>query len=427
VTPAAYSGEQAPPSADKLGGAFAWFVWLISVVFVVYYFSIQTGYAIVNPSLAADLQLTPAQIGVIAATYTWVFAFCQFASGALLDRFGARKIIPAAIGIVTAGIFVFAHAGSFATLLLSQVIIAVGACSGFVGAGYVGGRWFGMAKFSFMFGLVQFVASFFSAFNQNLLAKALETTPWRDLFFQIGLAGIALFIAAAIFVRNPEPITGPPTGVSGFLRDLAAAFLSVVRIPHVWIAAFVGAFCFGTLLSLGVVWGPKLFAARGIDLETANWLTSWFWFGLAAGCATVPWLSDKIQKRKIPIIAGVCLQLAAFLALVYLPSLNASSALALAFAFGVGNAAHMLAFSTAADVVPPSLIGTSAAFVNGIMFLIGGAMIARPGVRIHAAIEQGLLPSSPELAAFAARPLIIALILALVLAFIMRETYRSKS
>jgi hypothetical protein len=29
---------------------------------------------------------------------------------------------------------------------------------------------FGMAKFSFMFGLVQFVASFFSVFNQNLLS-----------------------------------------------------------------------------------------------------------------------------------------------------------------------------------------------------------------------------------------------------------------
>ena len=55
----------------------------------------------------------------------------------------------------------------YGTLLLSQLIIAVGACSGFVGAGYIGGQWFGMAKFSFMFGLVQFAASFFSAFNQK--------------------------------------------------------------------------------------------------------------------------------------------------------------------------------------------------------------------------------------------------------------------
>jgi hypothetical protein len=52
---------------------------------------------------------------------------------------------------VTIGIFVFANANSFTMLLLSQVIVAIGSCTGFVGAGYVGGKWFGMAKFSFMF------------------------------------------------------------------------------------------------------------------------------------------------------------------------------------------------------------------------------------------------------------------------------------
>jgi hypothetical protein len=49
---------------------------------------------------------------------------------------------------VTVGIFVFANAHTFAMLLLSQVIIALGSCTGFVGAGYIGGKWFGMAKFS---------------------------------------------------------------------------------------------------------------------------------------------------------------------------------------------------------------------------------------------------------------------------------------
>jgi hypothetical protein len=71
---------------------------------------------------------------------------------------------------------------------LSQLIIAVGACSGFVGAGYVGGQCFGMAKFSFMFGVVQFAASFFSAFNQNLLSRALTTVPWLMLAILVALA-----------------------------------------------------------------------------------------------------------------------------------------------------------------------------------------------------------------------------------------------
>jgi hypothetical protein len=39
----------------------------------------------------------------------------------------------------------------------------------------------------------------------------------------------------------------------------------------------------------------------------------------------------------------------------------------------------MLAFSTAADVVTPNRIGTSAAIVNGFMLMLGGLMIQRPG------------------------------------------------
>jgi hypothetical protein len=45
----------------------------------------------------------------------------------------------------------------------------------------------------------------------------------------------------------------------------------------------------------------------------------------------------------------------------------------------LGNAAHMLAFSTAADVVTPNRIGTSAAIVNGIMFIVGGIIDSETG------------------------------------------------
>ena len=176
----------APMTSDNreragLGGARAWGVWLIAVFFVVYYFSFQTGYSIVNASVKADVGLTIAQVGIVAALYTWLFAVFQFLSGPLLDRVGARKVLLPAILLVTIGIFLFAGAKSFSVLLLSQAFIALGACAGFVGAGYVGGTWFGWARFSFMFGLVQFSASLFSAFNQNVLSWALTAMAWRDL------------------------------------------------------------------------------------------------------------------------------------------------------------------------------------------------------------------------------------------------------
>jgi hypothetical protein len=52
----------------------------------------------------------------------------------------------------------------------------------------------------------------------------------------------------------------------------------------------------------------------------------------------------------------------------------------------------MLAFSTAGDVVEPENIGTSAAIVNGTMFILGGMMISRPGMRIGLGLEAGMAP-----------------------------------
>jgi MFS family permease len=417
------TGGVAPAQPHALGGPMAWWVWILAVTFVVYLFSFQTGYSIVNPNVQKDVGLTIAQVSTIAAVYTWAFAIAQFFGGALLDKLGARAILPISIALVTVGIFVFANAQSYGMLLLSQVIIALGSCTGFVGAGYIGGQWFGMAKFSFMFGLVQFAASFFSAFNQTLLGFALNSVAWRELFNYIGMAGIALFVLGALFIRNPTPIERPQESTFAFLASVVRGIIEVAKIPHVWVAAAFGALCFGVMLGLGVVWAPKLLVVHGLDPATANWSASLLWLGLAAGCFVLPKWSDVIQRRKLPVIAGVVVQTAALSLLLYLPTLSPALAMALCFIFGFANAAHMLAFSTAADVVQPSQIGTSAAIVNGIMFIVGGIMISRPGVRIGIGLEEGLQAQSLELAEFAAWPLMLAILIALPVAFFMRETY----
>lgn len=411
-------------SEVKLGGGMAWWVWILTVTFVVFLFSVQTGYAIVSPSIQGDLTLTATQIATIAATYTWVFAIFQFYGGAALDQLGARKIIPAAIALVTLGVFLFANAGSFHMLLLSQAVLAIGSCVGFVGAGYIGGQWFGLAKFSFMFGLVQVGAAATSAFSQNAIGLGLEHMGWRDLFNYVGIFGIALFVAGLIWIRNPTPLAVQAAGgVIGFFVRVTHALIDVGKSVHIWVASLWGALTFGTLLSLGVVWGPKLLIVRGADEGTAVLGSSLIWLGLAVGSAAIPWWSDKLRQRKLPIVLGSVVQLVALILLVYYWDLGTNVDLTLFFIFGFANASHMLAFSTAADSVEPQQIGTSAAIVNGIMFIMGGLLISRPGVRIDRALELGLEPGSADLAQYAALPIVGAVAIALVLALAMKETY----
>jgi hypothetical protein len=325
---------------------------------------------------------------------------------------------------VTLGIFMFANASSYPTFLAAQIVLALGACAGFVGAGYVGGQWFGMAKFSFMFGLVQFFASLFSAFGQNLIDLALDHMQWRQLFNAVAMGGIVLFLLGLMFIRNPAPVVGQglKAGVGNFLRDLLGAIFEVAKIPHVWLAAIWGAVVFGAMLACGVVWAPKILMVRGLTQQIANFAASTMWLGLAAGCLLVPRWSDLARQRKLPAAVGIAIQLVAFAGLLYLPPLGTGATLALCFLFGFGAAAHMLAFSTAGDVVPPRLIGTSAAIVNGIMFLTSGLLIAIPGQIASREVTAGT-PVSMLLVEMAGKPLLIGLAIALVLSLVIKETY----
>jgi len=191
-----------------LGGAQAWWIWSLALTFVVYTFSFQTGYSIVNAGVQKDVGLSVSQVATIAAVYTWAFAISQFFGGALLDRLGSRKVLPASIALVIVGVFVFANATSYGMLLLSQVIVAIGSCTAFVGAGYIGGQWFGMARFGFMFGLVAMGSALASAFALNIFEAVLGSTTWRTLFNIYGVIGVVILALSAIYVRNPAPVAG---------------------------------------------------------------------------------------------------------------------------------------------------------------------------------------------------------------------------
>ena len=62
------TGIQASRSSEpRLGGGLAWRIWILATIFVIYTFSFQTGYSIVNPGVQKDTGLSVSQVATIAA------------------------------------------------------------------------------------------------------------------------------------------------------------------------------------------------------------------------------------------------------------------------------------------------------------------------------------------------------------------------
>jgi MFS family permease len=419
------SGKEQASADQPTGGKKAWGIWVLGVTFVVFLFSFQTGFSASNLRVQNDIGLTIAQVSMVAALYTWVFAVGQFFSGALLDRLGAGRVIPVAISLVTLGIFIFANAQSFEMLLIAQFVIACGACCGFVGAGFIGGQWFGFARYSVMFGLVQVVASTGSSFSQNLINLGLEQIHWRIFFNSYAIFGIILALLAFIFIRNRTPVVGlGKDGVYAFLKSVVKNIITVGKMPHIIIVSIMSATTFATFLSMGIIWGRRLLqSVHGFDAGWANFGGSLIFLGMAVGSAFVPRISDITQKRKPLMIIGAAIQLVTLLALLYVPNPSLTFVLMTCFLFGIGSSGSMLPFSSAADVVKPDQIGTSAAIVNGVSFILAGVMMSKPGVIIERGISSGTDMRVFDVAQAAAIPLLLCAFIPVVLGFIMKESY----
>ena len=426
---------------SELGGIKAWSNWAVSVSFVVLVFALQTGYAITNPSLAKDLGLTIVQVGLVGTIYTWAFAITQLASGSILDRLGGRWVLPVACMIVAMAAFLFANATGPKMLIAANVLAAIGGSFAFIGAGFTGGQWFAPFKYGFMFALVQFVASLSAIIGQRILGSLIETVAWNDLINSLALIAVAISLVMFIFLR--EPASGRERnhrwpGFRAFVNELLQALHDVVSVRDTWVNALIGGATMGTMLGIGVVWGPRMLAAGGMDQGEAFAVSSLSWAGLAFGAPLFARLSNLMKSRVRPMAIGCLLQL---VVLVLIMVSNEASVTVISiefFVFGFMAGGSMLPFTIGAELVPPSLIGTSAALVNATQFIVGGIMMATPGRVLAgdgmvAGLRQELMSPEPGAVAtlsdyqWALLIMPVTLAIGLFLCAFLKETFPSES
>ena len=404
---------------SKLGGAQAWCVWALSVTFVVWLFNLQTGYAVLSPKIQHDLALTIAQVGLVGSLYTWAFAVVQFISGPLLDRLGLRKCMPGAVVLVALGAFLYSSAHSIEALLLAQVLLALGAAFGFVGAGFAGDKWFGAAKYGLMFGLAQTVVSLGSAVGTPTINHFADLYDWRKVLFAFFLFGILLLLAFLVWMKDPKTNNAPKTRKVSLQRQIVTELRACFTQANVWLSALIAGTSFGLMLAIGVLWGPRIIMAHGYD--SGALATALLWLGLAVGAPLFNVVSDKLKNRKVPFGLGILLQLAVMSMIIFTSGTAEPVLLGLMFLLGVGSGTHMLGFTIAGETVPVMLIGSASAIVNATCFIIGGIAMSFPA---------RLLPAgTPTLADFRHALVImpIALAAAFLLSLVVRDTYKANT
>jgi predicted MFS family arabinose efflux permease len=330
--------------------------------------------ATIAADLAQSFQTSAATLGVLAATYYWVYTAMQIPSGILADTLGPRRLLAGGGLVAAAGAALFALAPNFGVAAAGRVLVALGSSVAFVACLKLIASWFEARIFATLAGFVVLVGNLSSAAAGGPFAWLLQSFGWREVIVALAAASLAVAIASWLLVDElPRPRSVHLE--AGWRKGL----LGVVGNPATW-PIFAANFGMGaSFMSFATLWAvPYLVDVHGMTRAVAaNHVTAALGVFALSGLA-IGTLSDRVGRRKPLYAGGAALLAAAWAPLLMGASLGGFGSYVLFGLIGVAAAGMTLSWACAKEVNAPQYAGIATGFANMGIFL--GPAVMQPVV-----------------------------------------------
>src|SRR5574343_617724 len=327
-------------------------------------------------SIAQDLSLafntTAASLGVLAATYFYVYTVMQIPTGILVDTLGPRRILALGGLVGGAGSFLFGFAPTLDLALLGRTLIGLGVSVTFIAMLKLIAVWFAENRFATLVGVCMLIGNLGSVLAGAPLSGLAQATGWRGVFIGVGVVSLVLAALCWLVVRDrPDQPDGSATAAPKFDRTvLFNSLLSVVRNRATWPAILVNTGLCGAFFTFAGLWTvPYLMQVHEMTRPVAASHLSLWLGGFAVGCLLLGTLSDRLGRRKPVIIVASHVYGAVWLWLLSGIRLPVELSFAMFALLGGATAGFSLPCAGAQEVNPPMLSGMSTSVTNMGSFL----------------------------------------------------------
>jgi predicted MFS family arabinose efflux permease len=331
--------------------------------------------AVIAPNLAADLQIGPADLGLLTSAYFVSFAAFQLPLGVLLDRFGPRCIAAGLLVFAAAGALVFGTAASILGLSLGRALIGLGVSSGYMAAIKAYTIWFPAHQWPRINGL-HLAAGGFGALSATLPVElALGYTDWRGVF--ILLAGASAMAAALIFWGVPEKRREVASlRLSEQFKGFGKVFSSALfwRITPLTVISQVA------FMSVYGLWsGPWLRDVAGLDRGGIAVVLFWAAAAMTVGYVVIGLITERLNRMGIQPLTTAVWGMFLFMAVqALLMVAPVSWAMLLWMLFGFIGTTGVIPYPALAMSFAPHLAGRVSTGLNVLVFI--GAFAAQWGI-----------------------------------------------
>ncbi|HSD53849.1 MAG TPA: MFS transporter [Burkholderiales bacterium] len=328
--------------------------------------------ATIAADLAQSFETSAAALGVLAATYYWVYTAMQIPSGILADTLGPRRLLAGGGLIAAAGAALFALAPGFGVAATGRLLVALGGSVAFVACLKLIASWYDARIFATLTGVVVLVGNLSSAAAGGPFAWLLQSFGWREVI--LALAAASLVVAIASWVLVDDLLRARSVGLeAGWRKGLGG----VLANPATWPIFLANFGAGGSFLSFATLWAvPYLVDVHGMARPAAANHVTVVLGVFAVGGLVIGTLSDRMRRRKPLYAGGAGLLFLAWTPLVAGWPLGGAENYVLFGVMGVATGGMTLSWACCKEVNAPQYAGIATGVANMAIFL--GPAVMQP-------------------------------------------------
>ncbi|WP_037369149.1 MFS transporter [Amycolatopsis orientalis] len=345
----------------------SWLIWLTAVTVYLLAVFHRTSFGVAGLKAAERFGVGSAALGIFTVLQVGVYAAMQIPTGVLVDRYGPRRVLTAAVLILGSGQLLLGLADTYALGLVARAVLGFGDALTFVSVLRLVAAHFPAHRYALLASFTSCVGYIGNLIATVPLTLLLDGPGWTVTFLAVGAVTVLYSVPVALRVRDTPD--GAPERQRDPVRpaELGRQVKLAWRTPGTRLGFWVH---FSTMFApnvLTLLWGmPFLVQGEGLPAATASALLTVFVFGSMAGGPLLGAVIGHAPALRVPLVVGYLA--GATIVWAVLLGWNGHvpvGVLVPAFAFlTLGGPASMIGFAIARDYNPLSRVGTATGVVN---------------------------------------------------------------
>lgn len=339
----------------------AYIGWSFISLFFCYQYILRVTPGIITDELRSTFNMTAEEFATLGAVYLYAYAALQIPLGLLVDRIGVKKVVLASILLCSLGTLLLGHTNHAEMAYLSRFLIGAGSGSAFMSAVKWVADHLPEGNRGFLMGATLTLGTAGALSAGTILVTLIETMTWRPAIIMTGWMGMGLFALTLFFMKNSVS----SLKLSFNLYEVKTNLWRIITNRNVIIYAALATGLYTPLSVLADLWGVSFLSQKfSITRADAAGSVMYLYIGLAMGCLTLPYLSEKLKMFTSTIRISIFIILGIFCIIVFG---NITSLLTLKILFtilGFFAGAEMICFTGAVLYGIPGQAGLTVGFVN---------------------------------------------------------------